>query len=62
MVHLLPLHRELLELHRDRKYTVPVHRSGDDKGGDDDDDDDDDDDGYDSDLTDSPHDVNPPRD
>jgi hypothetical protein len=71
MVHLLPLHQELLELHRDRKYTVPVHRSGggggggDDKGGDDDGngDDDDDDNGYDSDQTDSPpDDVNPPRD
>jgi hypothetical protein len=69
MVHLLPLHQELSELHHDCKYTVPVHRSGGgggggyDKGGDDDDDDDDDDNGYDSDQTDSPPDnVNPPRD
>jgi hypothetical protein len=63
MVHLLPLHRELLELHRDCKYTVPVHCSGGDGGGDEKGGDDDDDDGYDSDQTDSPpDDVNPPID
>jgi hypothetical protein len=71
MFHLLPHHQELLDLHHDRKYSVPISAGGGggggDKGDDDDDDDYDDDDEeedgvdpYDTDKT--VDDVTPPSD